>query len=132
MSRYVSAFFQDIVAQQGYAYRNEDGTYASREDVLNENPERLRMFFSKQNWRDVIWLNPESYVDSASVALGGTSFVSRKLKSLVRRANSEKDSTYVVFIISFEQESIKIPTLEHTGTTRFGPCVFLVRVLGIT
>ena len=96
MSRYVSAFFQDIVAQQGYAYRNEDGTYASREDVLNENPERLRMFFSKQNWRDVIWLNPESYMDSASVALGGTSFVSRKLKSLVRRADSETDSTYVI------------------------------------
>lgn len=94
MSRYVSAFFQDIVSQQGYAYRYEDGTYASRKDVLRENPEHLRLFFSKQQWRDVIWLNPEFYVESASVALGGTSFVSRKLSSLVRRASQETDSKY--------------------------------------
>ena len=134
MSRYVSAFFQDIVAQQGYAYRNKDGTYASREDVLRENPERLRMFFSKQNWRDVIWLNPESYVDSASVALGGTSFVSRTLKSLVQRANLEIDSTYVVTSIYLwlEHTIKKTNTRTYTGTTRFGPCVYLVRVLQIT
>ena len=121
MFRYLSAFFQDIVSpSKSYAYRKKDGTLATKEDVLRENPKRLKDFFSTVIWRDVVWLNPEAYLENIRLAVFSrdSSVVDAardKLNGLVRRANLETelkyDTLWPVRLHSVENKNVELIVL---------------------